>query len=368
MATDLEVSTGSGTNGSGTNNSLPSKYAQKEIARRSELEKGGYYRTVVSPDQYLKSLKNSSQKQGEELELEDEPQSQTTPDLQESEGKSKTAVPLKHWNTNIKKHFEACSDSQKKAWVDSFKIIEKGYNKKLTALQSELEMAAPLVEFLIKHEASLLKLRDEKGVDPINYLDTLINFDIKMAQDPVYEIARLIAHHKIKYEDIASVMGLAEDNLKTSAAVNQHIAPLKNEISQLKQSLGLQNVAVNQEPTFADAAAAGISPEEVEAAKDAAAKVEAFFGQKDSTGKPLYPQAIENIEEILEEVQKNGLGLDDAYQKVVNGVEPQDKKTSSESDDIDYDEPMTSKSSMNARDKEKAFLQAKLRQVLNQYQ
>jgi hypothetical protein len=366
MANDLEVSTGSG-----SNNSLPSKYAQKEIARRSELEKGGYYRTVVSPDQYLKSLKDSSQKQGEELELEDEPQSQPTADLQESAGKSKPAVPLKHWNANIKKHFEACSDSQKKAWVDSFKIIEKGYNKKLDALQADLDMAAPVVNFLIKHEASLLKLRATKGVDPIDYLDTLINFDIKMAQDPVYEIARLIAHHKVNYEDIASVMGIAEDNLKTSAAVNQHIAPLKNEISQLKQSLGLQNVAVNQESAFADAAAAGISPEEVEAAKDAANKVEAFYGQKDSTGKPLYPQAIENIEEILEQVQKTGMGLDDAYQKVVNGIEPQEKNTAgntaSESD-IDYDEPVVTKSAMNARDKEKAFLQAKLRHVLNQYQ
>jgi hypothetical protein len=303
---DLEISSG--------NNQVAVR--QNEIAGRvREIEKGGYYKNVVSPDEYLKT---KSKEINRDLEISDD-----EPQQQQRGSKEKKVEPLKHWKDLIQKKFEECTESQKDAWLDSFKIVEKNFTKQLNSLKEEIEFARPAADLVAdlsqNHAAELAKV----GKTPAQYLKTLVDFDKAIGSNPAYEIAKLILIFNVKYEDIYNNINPASQDLASEAHLSKMVAPLQQEISQLKSALGY----------------AGHTPESnaeaEEKAKLIVEEVKMFYSQRDSKGNLLYPNAMANIDDIFELVQ-TGETLDDAYHLVMNG---KTKQQSSSQDEVDYDEP-----------------------------
>lgn len=306
-----------------------------EIANRiSDLERGGYYKNVVSPDDYLKTNKQESSTDGD-TELYDDNKEQ-----------KESAAPLKHWSNNIKKIFADCTESQKKAWLSSFKIIEKGYVKNLNSLKDEIAQVAPIVKLLEPLADDLKKI----GQSKYDYIKDLIDFDLAVGKDPAYEIAKLICLKQINIEDLKRYLPIANDDIVANKYINVHLDPLKKEIKKLKQALG-------------DSSELSEDNELVKkTAEDAINKITMFFEQKDAKGNDLYPGAFENIEDILELVQ-TGENLEDAYNLVING-QSKSSDSSDTSSEIEYDELRSrSKKSVSAQEKERELLLATLNKI-----
>jgi hypothetical protein len=323
MSTDLSQ-TGSG-------QSLQEGKSGQIAKRISDLERGGYYRNVVSPEDYIAGKNRYDSSNNEDLELTDE----GSKDI-ESQGKG--VVALKHWNTKVQNKFNECTESQKQAWVDSFKIVEKGFVKQLNALKDDIAVAEPMLEAVAPYYRDIEKL----GMTPKEYLQRLIKFDDDLGFNPAYEIARLIAIHKLSYDDIYNQLDAASRNLEEEESIEKYISPLKREITQLKSSLG-----------YGDSGYENKGKEE-EAAKAIIDKVTMFFEQRDSAGREMYPGAFEHIQDILELVQ-TGETLEDAYNLVVNGETARGKEGSVE---VEYDEPQGQgrRAALTPREKEKQLL------------
>ncbi|MDR0723726.1 MAG: hypothetical protein LBF23_00865 [Endomicrobium sp.] len=333
MSTDLEVSTGQ------------SQVAvrQNEVAKKiSDLERGGYYKNVVSPEEYLSRKKDSST--NPDVEIYDE-QSQDTKDTKDT--KNKQVAPLKHWNEKIQAKFDECTDSQKRAWLDSFKIVEKNYVKQLNYLKDDIAAMQPVMAEFEPLKPQLEKL----GQTPAEYIKDLITFDMQIGANPAYEIARLISHFNVAYNDLYNALPQAANDLKESTTISKYVDPLYKELASIKAALGYSSQdTVNVEMA-------------TKAAEDIIAKVTAFFEQRDSSGKEMYPGAFEHIRDIIELVQ-TGENLQDAYDYVVNGKSNKED-SSIEEQGLDYDEPQDRKKDrkMNSDEKEKAMLLSMLEKI-----
>jgi hypothetical protein len=325
------------------------KQHQAQVAKRvSDLERGGYYKNVVSPEDYL-ARKQKSGNADTDLELQDDAELNSDVGSRRTENE---VVPLKHWNTNIQKKFDECTDSQKKAWLDSFKIIEKGYVKQLNALKDDLNVAGPVLDALEPY----LKGINNLGMTAQEYLKELLAFDDKLGLNPAYYIAKLIAIHNITYNDIYNNLNAAIEEVATENKLDKYITPLKQEITQLKSGLGLGQSLEGQSQE---------SPAVVkEAADEIVDKVTMFFEQKDASGRDLYPGAFEHMEDILELVQM-GETLDDAYNYVINGKSAQDDRSSDDrGSEVEYDEPRAANNQkLTSAEKEKQMLRNALRKI-----
>jgi hypothetical protein len=322
MGNDLEVSTG-----------------QQQIAVRtpelvkkvSDLEKGGYYRNVKSPEEYLSVGKKEGSQTSDELEIYD--------DSDDGKVEKKSLSPLKHWNARVKKKYDECTDSQKEAWLDSFKIIEKGYVKQLNDLKEDLQMAAPIIAMMEPFKKDLEKL----NISAVEYLRGLITYDKLLGKNPVYEIARLISVFNVQYADLYDALMVANKDVADEASVDKYVAPLRDEIAQLKESVGYDAKTV----------------EAKKAADDISEKITTFFEQLDAEGKPRYPGAFDNIKDIVELVQI-GEGLEDAYNIVING-----ERKAVANNEVEYEEHMDEKKGtpLNALQKEKQMLLNTLKRI-----
>jgi hypothetical protein len=306
MANDLEISSG--------NSQVALR--EKEIAGRvRQVEKGGYYKNVVSPDEYLKK---KSKEINRDLEITDD-----EPQQQQRGSKEKKVEPLKHWKDTIQREFEKCTEAQKDAWLGSFKIVEKNFMKQLNELKDEVEFARPAAELVADLSQNHAKELASVGKTPAQYLKTLVDFDKAIGKNPAYEIAKLILIFNVQYQDIYNNISPASQDLANEAHLTKMVAPLQQEISQLKSALGY----------------AGHTPESNEEAERKAKliveEVKMFFSQRDAKGELLYPNAMANIDDIFELVQ-TGETLDDAYHLVMNG---KTRSQTSSDDAIDYDEP-----------------------------
>jgi hypothetical protein len=326
MGNDLEVSTGQGQIAVKSN---------EVVKKLSDLERGGYYKTVKAPGEYFAEKNKEGSSTSDELEIDDDSKSET----------DKGIEPLKHWNTKIKKKFNECTDSQKEAWKDSFKIIEKGYVKQLNELKEDLQSAQPIIEMMEPYKEQLEKL----GVTAEKYLSDLVRFDELLGANPAYEIARLIAIYQVPYESLIDYLKVANKDISQEASISKYVNPLKKEISQLKKAIG----------------GGQTSPEIEEAAKEQSDsiinKITMFFEQRDAEGKERYPHAFENIQDILELVQ-TGENLEDAYNLVVNG-----EKKEVANKEVEYEEPsdVRKKSPLTSQEKEREMLLRKLSAISN---
>jgi cupin superfamily acireductone dioxygenase involved in methionine salvage len=326
MGNDLEVSTGSQQVAVRTN----------EVAKRiSDLERGGYYKNVVSPEEYLKGNKDSST--NTDVEIYDE---------QSQPQEKKEVVPLKHWNEKIQAKFDECTDSQKKAWLDSFKIVEKNYVKQLNYLKDDIATMQPVMAQLEPLKPQIDKL----GKTPAEYIKTLIDFDMCLGQDPTYEIARLISHHKVRYDDLYNVLPAAAKDIEEINTMSKYISPLHKELSDIKAALGYSSQ---------DTVDVGLA---TKAAEEMVVKITKFFEQRDSSGKEMYPGAFDCMPDIIELVQA-GEDLATAYNHVVKGQSQTQEPV--EEEGVDYDEPnnQNRRKVVNALDKEKEMLRAVLNKI-----
>jgi hypothetical protein len=300
--------------------------------RVSNLEDGGYYKNVVSPEDYLAQRKElSSDGQSQDLELSTESDNNTEI--------GQKVEPLKHWNVNIQKKFDTCSESQKKAWLDSFKIVEKSFVKQLNSLKEQISLAETILKPLVPYVKDLKKL----GQSPQEYIKNIINFDDNLGKNPAYEIAKLIAIHNVTYDSISKNLPYVMEDIQTQNAVSKYIAPLKEEIEQLKGSDGLSPK---------------IQEEAQEISDDIVNKITTFYEQRDSSGKLLYPKAFDYIQDIIELVQ-TGENLDSAYNLVVNGQRAtgSDNNEQDSESEIDYQRPKNRRE-MTPKEKEEVMLRS----------
>jgi hypothetical protein len=333
MSTDLEVSTGQ---------SQVAVRSNEIVKKVSDLERGGYYKTVVSPEDYLAGKNREGSRTNDELELNDDSQS-----VIDTKDKQQEVSPLNHWNRKIQKKFEECTESQKKAWVDSFKIIEKGFVKQLNALKDDIMVAEPILAAISPYAEDIRKI----GLTPEEYLRELIKFDYDLGNNPAKQVARLIAIHNLSYDSIYNQLGKVSQEVKDEESMSKYVDPLKKELTEIKSALGYSGTSrVNQ-------------AEAVQTAQEIVDKVTMFFEQRDSAGRELYPGAFARMEDILELVQ-TGENLEDAYNLVVNGGEKDEKVVEVEGGDVDYEEPQRSRrAEMTLQEKEKQMLLNTLKKI-----
>jgi hypothetical protein len=96
-------------------------YIEQLKEQSNKLENGGYYKNVRSPEEYIaQDHWEDSRKESTDLDLTDDKE------LQPSKSEEKLD-PKKFWSQRIIDEFESATDEQKKAWLNSFKIVEKNY-------------------------------------------------------------------------------------------------------------------------------------------------------------------------------------------------------------------------------------------------
>jgi hypothetical protein len=308
-----------------------------EIGSLNEkLKRSGYYESVQSPESYLEGTNNQAQSQ--DLELEKSSQGEKV-----SKSK-KEQSPLSHWNTSIKKHFMECSDEQKQAWLDSYKIIEKGFKKQISALK----YPASVGEYLLAKIAPFEEALKTNNLNALTYIDSLLQFDKMVGEDPVGAVARLVINDKVTYQEIYDAIPRVLQENEGNASIEKKLAPLKDEINRLKMVAGQE---VSDPQSF----------EEVNnVANDILEKIQAFYAQTDPSGKLKYPLAQDNMAEIVERLE-DGENLDDAYYNTVGTGAPSATNSDSQIED-DY-VPFKPKRTKNALDLEKEMLMNKLNRM-----
>jgi hypothetical protein len=322
MGNDLEISSG---NMSESNTNALAEYNKQNNLPALPSQPSGDYLTT--------------EKVGTDTEL--------TEDVSAKKSRKSDIVPMKFWSKKIQKMFEECSQEQKRAWLDSFEIIEKGYAKQVRQLQATLDLAEPILKLLIPKIEGLKKIK----MTPTEYVKLLLDFDVSLAKDPAYEVAKLIARFNLKYDDLAPLVPTAVDDVVTADRVKQQMQPLKDEINALRSQLNPSSEAMYDEET----------QDEIERqAETLVDQITMFYEQRDNKGNLLYPGAFKFAPEILELVEA-GEDLDTAYHLVVKGKRP-DELTD---DSIEYQESDDGRKPVakTAKEKEHDYLMSVLNQI-----
>jgi hypothetical protein len=317
-----------------TNQEIVSKPTHDLVKLHNQLKQNGYYKNVITPEQYLKNLKyeGTNEDDGSELELTENEGVQAPAQRTSSKKQPK---PLAHWNAKIAARFQECDKATQNAWLDSFKIIEKSYVKQLNELKEDLLLAEPIFELLMPFQEYFVKSKQT----PAEYFKQLIEFDKELGADPAKAVAKLVVMYNLPQDAIANALDVAENELAHNSMMEQTLQPLKKEINRLKTQLGTaspQEVDYEQANGMAD---------------DLAQKIEAFFDQKDKQGQPIYPKAYDYIEDIIE-LYQTGVDLDTAYHNIVDGAEAAPQYD----DQIEEEAPALSPNMPKGRDAEREYL------------
>lgn len=316
------------------------QYEKNYLERKARLEKSGYYKSNITPDEYLQQKAKS--RPNANLELEEAAKERLgkkfIPTTTTPTGK---IDPEKHWGKYIQAKFEACDPDTQAAWKKSFTIIEKSYQKQTNQMQMALSIADPIVALLAPLANDLKKL----GKTPAEYVSTLIQFDKELTKNPVYKIATLLSKFAITYDDLMQVQELADREVEQSFAINKYVEPLKKELSEIKKSMGY-----NPDDK--------IDSVEVEkTVEEVVEKISSFFAQVDEQGNSLYPHAEENIERILELAEQD-IPLHDAYNQALSEANAEASPSSSSDDKIEFSQLPTSTYAVPKSDKRKMLEQA----------
>jgi hypothetical protein len=297
---------------------------ERNLPRRRESN-------TVAPAEYLKS---GAAAPTQDVELEEE--RGIAPSVKKHKSTTKHK-PLGHWADHIAKEFERLPEKTQKAWLDSFKIVEKGFIKQVNELKEDLIVAEDILALVEPFYDEMLA----KGISPKAYIKSLIDFDRKVGQDAAYEIARMIIQHGVTLEKIYPKIVQAEKDMLDDYNIRRHIDPLKKEIAKLKGE---------------DVDTATVIAEANREADELFEKIRNYYEQVDEQGEKLYPNAFDHMEDIIELIQ-GGENLDDAYDLVMFGRRLNDEEVEGEIEDT------PTKKHYDPRDSEAAFLAEKARQL-----
>jgi hypothetical protein len=326
------------------------KYIEQLAQRTRDLESGGYYKNVRSPEEYdaNKEFDDDLREQGQDLDLTDEEKSRkaSKKEAKEDEEYDGKLEPKKFWGEHIVREFENCTDKQKSAWLNSFKIIEKNYAKRVGTLEDEIRLSKKIMKAVEPARAGI----EKQGYTLPDYIGTLVSFDNLASVSPAKAIARLWASSGLTYEEVYNAVQEQGQEASAMKHVAPYLEPLQQEVALLKRRLGEDG-----------------EPEDEAEALDQAQKtyklLEDFYKQRDGAGKELYPGAMDNIKAIIEELDSSpDCTLIDAYERVMSGS-PSRK---GDEQDIEMDSQSASRPRrvMTEREKEEEMLNRKLRQIL----
>jgi hypothetical protein len=133
---------------------------ERNLPRRRESD-------VRSPAEYLKS---GAVAPTQDVELDEE--RSIAPSVKKHKSTTKHK-PLGHWADHIAKEFERLPEKTQKAWLDSFKIVEKGFIKQANELKEDLIIAEDILALVEPFYDEMLA----KGISPKAYIKSLIDFD-----------------------------------------------------------------------------------------------------------------------------------------------------------------------------------------------
>jgi hypothetical protein len=206
--------------------------------------------------------------------------------------------PKKFWNADIKKEFNALSASQQKAWLDSFKVLEKSYEKTISGLKESFANLDDIADVLAPYVNEIV---NNLGVSPATYVANLIDADKEASADPVQYILKIMGAKGVTFAQL----GAGVKPLMDKTENEEKLAPVMNKISELEQKL-TQQEQITQQPTQDD----------LEYQSDVmATEIKDFYNQTDSSGRELYPGWESMLEQILPMYLK-GASLNDAYNTI----------------------------------------------------
>jgi hypothetical protein len=274
------------------------------------------------------------------------------------EGKSKGTssqkyAPKKFWNGEIKKHFNSLSSVQQKAWLDSFRIAEKSYNKIVDDLKTSYAQLDDVAGVLAPYVEEIV---GKWGVSPAVYVANLIEADKEATRDPVQYILKIMGAQGLTF----SQLGAGVKPLMDETANKVKLAPVLDKISQLEQALLQQQQQVPQEPTVS----------EVEGKADVMAdEIREFYNQTDSSGRELYPGWQNYLNAILPQYLE-GENLEDAYNFAAESYKakiPANETRVTPTPDF-LDDTVTSLSERSQQGKEKKMLVNVVEQLKQRYE
>jgi hypothetical protein len=207
---------------------------------------------------------------------------------------SKKYAPKQFWNSQIKAAFNEVSPKYQKAWLESFNLAEKSYNKMVKSLKEtylELDDVAGVLAPYV-HE-----ITKNLGMSPASYLQSLIEADREATTNPVDYILKIMAVRGVSLRNLEDGVNPLLQKANQSAAIQ----PIINRINELESRL-----ASNTQPQ-----SSGVSRSEIE---DAAQQIRDYFSQTDSSGRSLYPNAVQMYNDIVDHLSSGeASSLDEAY-------------------------------------------------------
>jgi hypothetical protein len=208
-------------------------------------------------------------------------------------------APKKFWNGEQKKQFSKLDPKSQKAWLDSFDIVEKSYNKAIKGLTESYRQLDDVAGVLAPYVEEIVNVW---GVSPATYLANLIEADKEASRDPVQYILKIMGAKGLTF----SQLGAGVKPMMDDAANRVKLAPVMDKINELEQKL-INQQQVPQEPAQDD-----IDYKSDEMANE----IREFYGQTDSSGRELYPSWKPLLNQILPQYLE-GVSLDDAYNAAV---------------------------------------------------
>jgi hypothetical protein len=199
--------------------------------------------------------------------------------------------PLPFWSKALKEKFNELSPDVKKAWLESFAITEKSFNK----MAKDLKMAYKETEKVMKVVEPYLDNILKSGFDLDTYFKGLLKSDALASKNPIEYILRLMGIHKVSFKDLEKGLPSTIEALK----IEEQIDPLAQQVESLKEQLQGSQSPVNSGD---------------ESVETLAQKIEDFYSQTDDSGSLLYPDATKYYDEIIELLREGSVtSLHDAY-------------------------------------------------------
>jgi hypothetical protein len=216
--------------------------------------------------------------------------------IEQSRTGSKTLSPKRFWNNSIKQVFNSLSPHQQKAWLDSFAIAEKSFTKTVDGLKASFASLDDVAGVLAPYVDQIVNV---VGTSPANYVQNLINADAEATQDPVSYILKIMSAKGVTFAQL----GAGIEPMIQKEENNAKLAPVLNKISELERKIEGRTQSNQREDLEAEA-------------EDISNQIREFYNQTDSSGRQLYPNWQDYINDILP-LYLAGTSLNDAYDTIV---------------------------------------------------
>jgi hypothetical protein len=286
-------------------------------SRPSERDPG----TNISPADYFKSKELQHGGDDEDLDL---TPSRTKADVDITEPKAKEKSSelqaLNFWNRNIRNVFNSQSEKVKKAWMESFAIIEKGFAKRAADLEDRLSPSEDIID-IIEVLTPIMPELEKLKLSPAEYIERRIKEDREIGKDPYLYVAKLCILNNLGLKELQGTLDYARQSLEREREEGGELSNIKKELKALKSVVG--QIEAPHDPDS-----------DVAKAEEISENIKNFYNQRDKKGNELYPDAVKYIPAIFAFIEQ-GYSLDEAYKEaVLGGMISDDDDTPPE---IDYD-------------------------------